>query len=63
VTGWRKSSRCSGGNCVEARPVGDEVRVRDSDDPDYELVFSKDEWSSFVAGVQAGEFRFGGEDR
>jgi len=55
---WR--SRCGGhGSCVEVAdlPSGG-VAVRDSKVADSSpiLVFDSTEWSSFVAGVKAGEF-------
>jgi hypothetical protein len=55
---WRKS--CSAhGSCVEVAnlPIGD-VAVRDGKTPGTSpvLVFSEDEWRSFVAGVKAGYF-------
>ena len=39
----------------------DTVNVQDMRDPDAQpLVFSYDEWSTFVAAVRRGEFRFAG---
>jgi hypothetical protein len=56
---WRKSSRCSGGQCVEVAKVGDEYLIRDSKRPDVQpLTFTQSEWSAFVQGVNGGEFRF-----
>jgi len=56
---WLKSSRCSGGNCVEVAKVADEYLIRDSKNPDAApLHFTADEWTAFVQGVDAGEFRF-----
>jgi len=61
---WRKSSRCANGsgNCVEAGPFHDgsgRVAVRHSSVPDGPMIiFSRDEWTAFVAGVQQGEFNF-----
>jgi hypothetical protein len=56
---WRKSMRSnSGGNCVEvARNLPGVVAVRDSKHPQGPaLRFSPDEWSAFLAALQAGEF-------
>ena len=39
--------------------VDDQFLVRDSKNPQQKaLTFTRDEWIAFVAGVQAGEFRF-----
>lgn len=56
---WVKSSRCSTGACVEVAKVADQYLVRDSKTPDAPaLTFTQDEWTAFVEGVTAGEFRF-----
>ena len=56
---FRKSSRCSGGNCVEVAKDGDLYLIRDSKRPEITpLSFTADEWVAFVQGVQAGEFSF-----
>ena len=56
---FRKSSRCSGGNCVEVARDGDQYLIRDSKRPEVApLAFTKDEWVAFVEGVNAGEFSF-----
>jgi hypothetical protein len=55
---WRKSERSNnGGNCVEvASNLPGVVAVRDSKNPDGPaLTFSPDEWTAFLAGVQAGK--------
>lgn len=56
---WRKSSRSTGagGNCVEVAFLDAAVAVRDSKDPDGPaLVFTQNEWDSFVGGAKHGEF-------
>ncbi|MFG2832670.1 DUF397 domain-containing protein [Streptomyces sp. NPDC048434] len=60
---WVKSSYSSqdGGDCLEWSPAHvcahGTVPVRDSKDPDGPaLIFEPAAWSSFVAGVQAGDF-------
>ncbi|MGX6604307.1 DUF397 domain-containing protein [Micromonosporaceae bacterium Da 78-11] len=56
---WRKSSRCGSNACVEVAKIDNEYLVRDSKNPDMSpLSFTADEWTAFVAGVEAGEFRF-----
>jgi hypothetical protein len=56
---FRKSSFCSGGNCVEVGADRPDVLVRDSKDPDAPAMrFTAAEWRAFVAGVKAGEFDF-----
>ena len=56
---FRKSSRCSGGSCVEVAMDGDQFLIRDSKRPDVApLAFTKEEWVAFVEGVNAGEFSF-----
>jgi len=58
---WRKSSYSggNGGACVEvASNLPDVVAVRDSKDPDGpRLLFDRDDWSGFIAGVQGGQFK------
>jgi hypothetical protein len=59
ASNWRRSSACSGGNCVEVMTVADQVLVRDSKNLDIApLAFTKEEWEAFVRGVDNGEFRF-----
>lgn len=54
---WRKSSRSSGngGQCVEvAMNLPGVVAVRDSKDPDGpKLLFTPDEWKTFVDTLKA----------
>jgi len=56
---WHKSSRSggNGGNCVEVAEFDTAVAVRDSKQPDGGmLLFSHNEWSSFVNATKKGEF-------
>jgi hypothetical protein len=57
---WHKSTRCGNNTCVEvARVNDDEYLVRDSKNPNIApLSFTAEEWTAFVDGVAAGEFRF-----
>ena len=56
--GWRKSSYSGSGNaCVEVADVPDGAADRDSKDPAAPaLTFPAAGWSTFTAGVRAGEF-------
>lgn len=54
---WRKSSYSGVTNCVEVAPLGGSVALRDSKHPEQgHLVYTVDEWNSFIQGVRAGEF-------
>lgn len=56
---WRKSrhSGSNGGNCVEvATNLPGIVAVRDSKHPDGPtLIFTPEEWDSFLRGAQVGD--------
>ena len=57
MTVWRRSKKCDAGSCVEIYEFDGEWHVRDGKNPDGPvLVFGRDEWAGFVAGVKAGEF-------
>lgn len=59
---WRKSSFSSPNcdNCVEVAFIGEATAVRDSKNPDGQaLMFTQGEWSAFLEGAAAGEFRRG----
>jgi hypothetical protein len=59
TTSWRKSSRCGTNACVEVAEVDGQYLVRDSKNPGGPVLsFTPEEWTAFVAGVAAGEFRF-----
>jgi len=57
---WTRSSRCAADqpSCVEVASLPNgSVAVRDSRDPGKaHLVFTRDEWSAFLAGAQQGDF-------
>ncbi|MBU2667647.1 DUF397 domain-containing protein [Actinoplanes bogorensis] len=56
---WRRSSRCSGGTCIEVAKVGGTYLIRDSKNPQLPAhSFTEDEWVAFVAGVKGDEFVF-----
>jgi hypothetical protein len=56
AAGWRKSSRCEGGHCVEVALRKGSVTIRNSTVPDLQLRLSVDAWRSLVAALRAGEF-------
>ncbi len=54
---WRKSTLSAHNGCVEVAFVDDHVAVRDSKDRRGPvLVFTRTEWTAFVAGIRRGEF-------
>lgn len=60
---WLKATRCGeASHCVEVKFVkaadGDQILVRDSNNPDIVLSFTRNEWDSFVDGAKKGEFDF-----
>jgi Domain of unknown function (DUF397) len=58
-TGWIMSSRSTGngGSCVEARRHDGLIEVRNSNNPAAAtVVFTAEEWDSFLFGAKNGEF-------
>lgn len=58
-TGWIMSSRSTGngGSCVEARRSDGLIEVRNSKARDAgTVVFTTEEWDSFLYGAKRGEF-------
>jgi hypothetical protein len=56
---WFKSTKSgAAGHCVEVASLdGGQVAVRNSNDLSMApLVYTADEWTAFIAGVQDGEF-------
>jgi hypothetical protein len=57
---WRKARPCNSSSCVEVANDGDQVLLRDSKNPQIApMVFTRDEWTAFTAGVREGDFDFG----
>ena len=55
---WKKSSYCNTGACVEVALTADGALVRDSKNPHVApLAFTTEEWSAFLQGVLANEFK------
>ena len=57
--GWKRSSRCDSGTCVEANLAeADVVYVRDSKLDDSPLLrVSAEAWRAFTSGLKAGDIR------
>ena len=54
---WRRSSYCANNSCVEVAILDNLVAVRDSKDPDGSiLLFTQEEWTSFLNSARNGEF-------
>jgi hypothetical protein len=56
---WIKSSfSFANGNCIQVAALPDgSIAIRNSKDPHGpQLHFDSDEWTAFLAGVEAGEF-------
>ena len=52
---WRKSTYCSGGDCVEIGAAGAGAVVRDSKDPGGAvLAFAAASWERFTARLRQG---------
>lgn len=56
--GWRRSSLCANGGCVEVKRLPDGgVAIRDSkDERSPVLEFDEEEWRAFLGGIRLGEF-------
>lgn len=61
--GWRKSSFCQNGECVEVAAEDGEILLRSTRSPDAPLRLTAAEWQAFVKGVQLGEFESLGRQR
>lgn len=58
MSGWQRSSFCSGGACLEILVLPNGwVHVRQSTQPErIALVCSPDEWAAFQKAIRAWEF-------
>jgi hypothetical protein len=52
--GWRKSSRCDSGTCLEVAWRTGGVAVRDNTVPNVQLTFDQASWHSLVHDVRGG---------
>jgi hypothetical protein len=54
---WRSAISCTGGQCIQVAAIGNGVAIRDSKNPAGAiLVYSTEEWETFVAGAKNGDF-------
>jgi hypothetical protein len=53
---WRKTSFCQGGECAEVSQSDGEILLRSTRSPDDVIRLTAAEWSTFVAGIGAGDF-------
>lgn len=56
---WQRSSFCSANSCVEVASLpngGMAVRDGKASEVSPVLIFTAEEWTSFLSGVRAGEF-------
>lgn len=49
-------AKCSTSACVEVNSGGSIVGVRSSNDPENVVIFTHEEWTTFLDGVKAGDF-------
>jgi Domain of unknown function (DUF397) len=57
AAGWRRSSKCAAGDCVEVLLGEDRVAMRDSKSPEAGVLqFDRDAWIGFVSAVRSGKF-------
>jgi hypothetical protein len=52
--GWRKSSFCGGGECVEVARDGDAVLMRNSTQPERVLRCSAEDWQLLLEKIKSG---------
>ncbi|ADI09377.1 hypothetical protein SBI_06257 [Streptomyces bingchenggensis BCW-1] len=56
---WQKSSYSGQGEgdaCVEVASMGDDIALREGDDPDRVVITTPAKLGSLLAGIKAGEF-------
>lgn len=56
LVAWRRSSYCASSECVEVATHAGRILIRDTKSDASPLVYTREEWESFVAGIKAGEF-------
>ena len=58
LAGWRKARRSmANGNCVEVRPVNGAIAVRDSKNPNGNvLAYDAASWNAFTTAARQGRF-------
>jgi hypothetical protein len=57
MTGWKRSSFCAQGECIEALRADDgRIWLRSGSGQFSHVKLSAEEWFAFIAGVKAGEF-------
>ncbi|HET9080917.1 MAG TPA: DUF397 domain-containing protein [Trebonia sp.] len=58
LLGWRKARRSmANGNCVEVRPADGAIAVRDSKNPNGDmLAYGAASWRVFTSAVRQGRF-------
>jgi Domain of unknown function (DUF397) len=56
MSGWRKSSHCAAGDCIEISQSENRrwIWIRSGQFNSFPV--TPDEWESFVKGIKAGEF-------
>lgn len=59
ITEWHRY--CETGNCIETRPVGDQVEIRDTERPEATLLVPAKAWEEFLASVRAEGWRAAAE--
>ncbi|HEY1627743.1 MAG TPA: DUF397 domain-containing protein [Streptosporangiaceae bacterium] len=54
---WRVTRLCESGACVGVALQGESVLIANTSDPEAPVSrFTKQEWTSFIAGIKLGEF-------
>jgi uncharacterized protein DUF397 len=54
---WQRSTYCANSSCVEVALLDNQVAVRDSKSAKGPiLLFTREEWTAFLAGARRGEF-------
>lgn len=59
TSNWQKSSYSGQGEgdaCVEVASLGDDIALRESDDPERVVITTPAKLGSLLAGIKAGQF-------